>query len=256
MTGPSDWFASAGGASPWAARVFCFAHAGGNARSFLSWQPRLGGEAEIIGVCPPGKGARAREAVPSFDELVEGAALAIAEAAERDNRSVFLFGHSLGALEAFEAARRLSDLSTLRHLVASGLNAPSLLPSERVLELSKLDGKAFVEALGFFGGIPPEVIADEDLQEFLLPGLIGDFRMAAGYKYRSAPPLGIDISLINGRDDPHVGPEGLVAWRNECRNEPAYHWAEGGHFYFQDQPSVVPDVLLEVIRADQHVELL
>lgn len=256
MTASTDWFMSRGAESPSAARVFCFPHAGGNPRTFLDWQPGLGADAELVAVCMPGRGHRVTERVSAIDELFDGAARAICAATEDDDRPTYLFGHSLGGLVAFEVARRIGDLPALRHLVASGLSAPSLLPSQRVVELARLGGKAFAEALGFFGGLPPEIIADEELHDLLLPGLIADFRLAAGYRYQPAPPLAVDVSLINGRDDPHVGLAQLRPWLPECRNTPTYHWADGGHFYFEKQPSAVIDLLRTLVRADHHVELI
>jgi surfactin synthase thioesterase subunit len=251
----SEWFLSRGVESTSAARVFCFAYAGGNPRLFLNWQSHLA-DAEIVAVCPPGRGHRATERLPSIDELIDGAATAISAATEDDDRPIYLFGHSLGGLIAFEVARRLRDLPALRHLVASGVSAPSLLPSQRVRELARLEGKAFAEALRFFGGLPPEIFAEEDVLELLLPGLIADFRMAVGYQYRPAAPLDVNVSLITGRDDPHVGPAQLRPWRDECQSPPAYHWADGGHFYFATQPAAVIDLLRAVVQADQHFELI
>lgn len=251
-----DWFISRGESSPWAARVYCFPYAGGNPRTFLEWQTALDHEAEVLGVCTPGRWHRAGEPVPSFDALAEGAAAAIAAVAAQDARPVYLFGHSLGALVAFEVARRLRDLPALRHLVASGMSAPSIVPSKRVLELAKLEGKPFAEALAFFGGLPPELVHDDDLLELLLPGVITDFRLAADYRHRPAPPLSVDVTLANGLDDPHVGPPQIEGWRQECRNEPAVRWYPGGHFYFEEHPAAATDLLLEIIRADQHVELI
>lgn len=252
----TDWFLTGDAGTPAPARLFCFPYAGGNPRLFLDWQPQLAGDAEILAFCPPGRGRRATERRPHIDELFEGAAAAVAAAAEGDGRPVYLFGHSLGGTIAFEVARRLRDLPALRHLVVSGISAPALLPSERVRQLARLEGKAFAEALNFFGGLPPEVFADEGVLELLLPGLIADFRMAAEYRYRPAPPLRIGVSLITGRDDPHVGPAQLRAWRSECEDPPRCRWADGGHFYFHDDPSAVIDLLREVVRADQHVELI
>lgn len=253
----SDWFVSrpAEGATP-AARVFCFPHAGGHLRTFLEWQPGLGSDAEIVAVCRPGREHRAQEPAPTFEEYADGAAAAIRAAAEHDDRPVYLFGHSLGALVAFEVTRRLAGLPALRHLVASGCSAPSLLPSQRVRDIATLTGKAFAEAIGFFGGLPAEVVADEELHEVLLPGLIADFHLAVGYRYRPSAPLAVDLSLINGRADPHVGDAQLAPWRNEVRTAPARHWADGGHFYFEERPAAVIDLLRTVVRADQHVELI
>lgn len=251
----SDWFLSRG-AAPAGARVFCFPYAGGNPRLFLDWQADLAADAEVVAICPPGLGPRAMEPRPTLDELIEGAAGAVRAALEDDCRPAYLFGHSLGGLVAFEVARRLREQPALRHLVASGVSAPSLLPSPRVRELATLEGKEFAEALRFFGGIPPEVFAEQDVLELLLPGLVADFRMAAQYRYRPAAPLALSVSLVAGRDDPHVGPVQLGPWRDECTTPPECHWAEGDHFYLVQRPSAVTGLLRAIVRADQHVELI
>ena len=80
--------------------------------------------------------------------------------------------------------------------------------------------------------------------------------MAADYVYRPGPPLTIAVTLIAGRQDPHVGPTQLRPWREVCSEPPECHWADGGHFYFHDDPSPVIDVLRSVIEAGQHVELI
>ncbi|WP_052229748.1 alpha/beta fold hydrolase [Streptomyces sp. CT34] len=244
----SPWFLRAAAGSEHAARVYCFPHAGGNPRSFLSWQHDMGDDAEIVAVCPPGRGPRYKEtAAADVLELAEGAAAAITETADRP---FVLFGHSFGAVLAFEVARRIGALPDFRHLVASGCSAPALLPTRRVVETARLEGRAFTEAVGFFGGLPPEVVADEALQELLLPHLKADFCMVAGYSYRPAAPLHVPVTLVNGVDDPHVKEAGLEPWARECAVEPVRHWAEGGHFYFDGRPGAVTDVLRPLVRAE------
>jgi surfactin synthase thioesterase subunit len=242
-----DWFTATGVDAP--ARVFCFPYAGGNPRRFLDWQQSVAGDAEIVAVTIQGRGA-------DLDTVIEGAAEAIRESTRDDHRPVYLLGHSLGALIAFEVARRLTDAPELRHLIASGISAPALLPSQRVRRLAALEGTAFAEELAFFGGLPPELLDDEDVLDLLLPQVIADFRLAASYAYRPGPPLAIDVSLINGREDPHVGLAQLEPWQRECKNLPTCHWAEGGHFYLEARPAVVTDLVRDLVRADNHVELI
>jgi surfactin synthase thioesterase subunit len=235
-----------------AARIVCFAHAGGNPRSFLGWQPALAGEAELIAVVPPHPpGGRLR-----LTEYIDGAALAIRQAAVEDGRPIYLFGHSLGALVAFEVCRRLRDEPALAHLIVSALAAPKLLPSPRVLELAGLEGEEFAEALVFFGGLPAEILAEKDLLEVLLPGVQADFVLAAQYRYRPDLPLNIAVTVITGEADPHIGKAQVEPWREEFSCQPDIRWVPGGHFYFEDDPSLITGLLREVVLADQHVELI
>ena len=248
----SRWFVSANADGlERAVRIYCFPHAGGNPRSFLSWQRDMGEDADITVVCPPGRLHRFRE--PALTEVVELANGAVEAIAATADRPFLLFGHSFGAVVAFEAARRLRDMPALRGLIASGCSAPALLPTRRVVETARLEGREFTEAVGFFGGVPPEVLADEALQELLLPNLRSDLRMVARYQYRPAAPLPVPITLINGADDPHVKEVSVEPWARECVEEPVQHWPAGGHFYFDGHPEAVTDVLRPLVRAARGV---
>lgn len=255
MSAPSPWFVSTGEPDPQAVRIFCFPHAGGATRVFTAWQGALGPGAQILAVCRPGREHRAAEPAPTLDAYIEGACAAIRTACA-DGGPFLLFGHSLGSLVAFEVAKRLADLPGLRHLIASGCSAPSLLPSKRVLAIAELEGRRFAEEIAFFGGLPPEVVADEDVRDLLLPGLIADFRIAVGYRYTPGPPLQVPVTLLNGRQDPHVGLEQIEAWRLETGTVPDRHWAEGGHFYFEKRPEAVTGLLRALVEAEQHVEVI
>jgi medium-chain acyl-[acyl-carrier-protein] hydrolase len=242
----SPWFVAAAHAGDPPVRVYCFPHAGGNPRSFLAWQQALGAAGRIVAVCPPGRAHRFREpTAASVDELADGAAEAIA----RTEGPFLLFGHSLGSVVAFEVARRLRGVPGLRHLVASGCSAPALLPTRRVIETARLEGREFTEAVGFFGGLPPEVVADEALAELLLPHLRADFRMVARYAYRADAPLTVPVTLVNGVDDPHVTDASLKPWARECADTPERRWVDGGHFYFEDDPGAVTGLLGSLVRV-------
>jgi surfactin synthase thioesterase subunit len=264
VTGTGGWFVTRGGpAMAEAPRIFCFPHAGGSPRAFLDWQAGLADDAEIVAVCRPGREHRAAEPAPTIDELIDVAATVIAAATRRDGRPYYLFGHSLGALVAFEVCRRLAGPAAPevaaprpRHFVASGCSAPSLLPSPRVRQIAELTGAEFAEAIGFFGGLAPEVIADPELRDLLLPGLIADFGMAVGYRYRPGARLSVPATLVVGRDDPHVKQEQIAPWDAEFSWPPDRVWVDGGHFYFDPDPEVIIGILRSLVLDDQHVELI
>jgi len=248
----SGWFLTQAGSSQYPARIFCFPHAGGNPASFLAWQAALAPDAQVIAVLrqhPP-------DGALDLGDHLDGATRAIAQAVAEDTRPAYLFGHSLGALVAFEVCRRLPGEPALAHLVVSALAAPARLPSARVMELSRKEGQEFADSLAFFGGMPAEVFDDQDLLDMLLPRVKADFRLAAQYRYSPGPPLQMGVTVVTGSADPHIGADEVGGWNAECVRPPAVRWVPGGHFYFEDDPSLITDLLRDVIRADQHVELI
>lgn len=217
-------------------RTYCFAHAGGQAQAFIEWQEALAGVTALVAVTPAER--------TSINTVCEQAADLIAA---QNTGPFLLFGHSLGALIAFEVARRLDDRPA--HLIASGCVAPSLHPTPRMIEVAGLEGQSLIDALAVYGGIRPEILSDPELQEFILPDVRADFKMVAEYQYRSAAVLPFGVSLINGVDDPLVRRVDLENWTSECVDEPEEYWSEGGHFYFENSPEAVVGVIRRAAEA-------
>jgi surfactin synthase thioesterase subunit len=259
----SRWFLSSGDGLAAPARIVCFPHGGGDPRAYADWQTDMGNEAGILAVCIPGRGRRGEEPAPaSIAELAERAAAAVAAVADRPT---YLFGHSLGAVIAFEVARHLRRTPAVRHLVASGCAAPALLPTDYLRWAATLDGQAFAQAMVRFEGMAAEVATDPDLQELLLPDLRADCRLIAQYRYQRDAPLDIGLTLVNGRADWHLSDELLAPWRDEVTTAPEFYWRDGGHFYFAERPAAVLDVLRALVDAgwpgegapsDEHIEVI
>jgi surfactin synthase thioesterase subunit len=193
--------------------------------------------------------------VAGVDAYADGVAAAIAPVVDRPT---ILFGHSLGALVAFEVARRLRDLRLVTDLVASGCAAPVLLPSPRVIAAARLEGRAFARAVGFFGGLPPEVVDDEELHDVVLPPLLADFRLVAGYRYEPAAPLNATLHLVQGEDDPHVLASSLEPWSAEVTTAPRMLQVRGGHFYFEQDSTLLVRLLRDLALAavERHTEVI
>lgn len=257
MTAPSGpWFGGHRGPDPARPQVVCFPHAGGRPAAFAAWSDEPGIDADVLTVRMPGREGRFHEAAPeSVAQYAAGAAEALATVLDRPT---VLFGHSLGALVAYETARRLTDLSPVRALVASGCAGPPVLPSARVLAAARLEGRDLAEAVAFFGGLPPEVVDDDDLREVLLPPLSADFRLVAGYRHVPGVPLPIPLHLVAGTADPHVDAAGLAYWRPLVEADPVTHWIPGGHFGVIERPTAVAEVLRPLLRAPstEHEQLI
>ena len=221
---------------------------------------RLGDDAEIVAICRPGREHRAAEPAPTIGEYIDGAAGARSAAAARaDHRPCYLFGHSLGALIAFEVGRSCAGTgraaASLRRVRLLGARA--CCRRSGCSSIATLSGREFAEAIGFFGGLSAEVIADDEMRELLLPGMIADFRMAVGYRYQPATPLDVPATIVVGRDDPHVRAAQAEPWSREFaaagrpalgRRRPLLLRARPGDDHRAS--------CAEIVQADQHVELI
>ncbi len=138
----------------------------------------------------------------------------------------------MGALVAFELVRELrrrGDRAPFL-LVLSGHQAPTRPETEP--PFSHLPDAEFLEEVQRrYDGIPPEVLAEEELLQLLLPVLRADIQVLETYAYRKEPPLDCPISCFGGEDDRHVSLADLEAWRDETRGTLRVHTFAGGHFF-------------------------
>lgn len=212
------------------ARLLCFHHAGGSPAAYRPWLDDLPAHVEMLVVRLPGREARLRETpLTRVPEIVGPLAKALAPLT--DGVRTVCFGHSLGALLAFEFARELrrQALPSLAALVVSGRNAPGF---GRTLMLHQLDDKELVaEVQRIYGGIPQAILDEPELLKLTLPVLRADLTLNEAYAFEEEPPLDCPIRAYAGVDDPRVGAAGLEAWGRQT--SASFEWAqfEGEHFY-------------------------
>jgi medium-chain acyl-[acyl-carrier-protein] hydrolase len=242
------------GGNPWllrpqprpraAVRLFCLAHAGGSAWMYRGWPALVPEGVEVCAVQLPGHGNRVGEpGIAEFAPLL--AQLAKAIEPELD-RPFALFGHSLGALLAFELARW--SVETLEQapvqLFVSGHNAPHLPETED--GLTGLDDAAVIERLRALGCTPAAVLENGELMELMLPAIRADFAVCESYAHRAGPPLPCPLSALAGTDDPRTDRAGVEAWRRHTSGPFAVRWFPGDHFFVALQERI----LVQMIAAE------
>ena len=234
---PAAWFPNAGTAS--APRLFCFPHAGGGAG-----QPLALSGWTAVPVRLPGRESRLAEApFERMGPLV--AALADHIDSYLDHPFAF-FGHSVGAVVAFELARELRRRSRPlpKMLISSGARAPQF--RRHHVPPPAPSREAFVEELRRLEGIPAEVLDDPALMRAILPALAADAALYRNYVYAETPPLPIPVRAYGGADDPNVRREHLDGWAEQTTASFAVRVFPGGHFYL----TAVRAPFLEALETD------
>lgn len=225
-------------------RLFCFPHAGGSAFTFRNWSDFLPKRVEICAVQLPGRGSRIHEPPSTrISALVPMIAQAII--GYEDIPMVF-FGHSMGAIIAFELARYLRKTRNVNmvHLFVSGRRAPQIPLDEPMTH--NLPEPEFLETLRTLNGTPKEVFENPELLELMIPVLRADFAVCQTYDYVQEPPLDCPITAFGGLKDDEVTREQLEPWRKQTAASFSLRMLPGDHFFINSaQP-----LLLELMSRD------
>jgi non-ribosomal peptide synthase protein (TIGR01720 family) len=235
-------------------RLVCIPHAGAGPEAYRDWPAHLPASVAVEAVHLPGRGSRLTD--QPLTNINDIAAQVATQVTNRVRPPFVFFGHSMGAMIAYEATRLLcADGSTPPQLlVVSGLAAPHLPSRER--RIHDLPADDLFAVLTSMGGIPEQVLADPDLRDIVLRIFRADFEAIDSYRWQDGPPLSCPIMALTGTEDPAVTDDEWRGWDRHSRRLVIRRAFSGGHFYLQtDVARVVgeiADALRRLAAVDNH----
>jgi medium-chain acyl-[acyl-carrier-protein] hydrolase len=241
-------------ASPWlpfgagngtGVRLLCLPHAGAGASTYRAWGAGLPAGITACPVQPPGREGRLWH--PPYRHVTPMVADLATELRELLDSPYAIFGHSMGALVAFELARefRRRGWPAPAHLFVAGRHAPQ--QPFTLTELRDIGTEDLTRLLGELGGTPPALLADPELLESIAPLLRADFSVNETYRYTEEPPLDVPITAFAATADPRATPAQLAAWRAQTSRGFATHLLPGGHFAVLQHASFVQARMAEAV---------
>jgi medium-chain acyl-[acyl-carrier-protein] hydrolase len=240
------WFQYSRAGEPVELRMFCFPYAGGSAMVFNKWAELLPSTVQVISVELPGRGPRLREpflvSLPAMIDKLEEVTMPLL-----DKPFVF-FGHSMGAMIAFELARALRRRrgKQPQALFMAGRRAPQLPKIEPISY--NLPHDEFIEELIKLDGTPKEVIEHAELMELMIPLLRADFQLVQTYEYLTDSPLRCPITVYGGLQDHETTREMLLSWKEQTTSRFALHMLPGDHFFIRSARAQLLGLLTRELR--------
>ncbi|AGL15969.1 thioesterase II family protein [Actinoplanes sp. N902-109] len=212
-----------------ALRLFCFHHAGGAASAFNGWAQALGPRISVVPVQLPGRETRIRE--PRLRDMTAVVEALAAQLGPWLSRPYAFYGHSMGALLAYNVARlrAAAGRPAPYRLVVSAFPAPHL-PSATV-PVGDLSDDGLIRWMTGIGGMSGELAGFPQWQRTVAAVVRDDLAVCASHRHVDGAPLRCPIHVFTGTTDPLVTRADAQAWAQHTEAGFQLHEMAGGHFF-------------------------
>jgi external thioesterase TEII len=210
--------------------LLCLTFAGGNKYSYRKLFDKAPSFLNIITLEYPGRGTRMKEQLVSdVHALVDDLYRQVKSVVGKEKYAIY--GHSLGGLMAYLLILKLSESNHNQpeHIFITGTTGPS--SSSRLEKKRSLLSKSeFINEIKNLGGMPDEILQNEELLNYLEPILRNDFKVSETYIHKDRAPLNIPMTVITGTEE-DMKNEDILLWQNETNLPVDFKQMQGGHFF-------------------------
>lgn len=223
------------------ARLVCFPHAGAGASSFIRWKSLFPPEINVLTVQLPGRENVANTApITSMNVAVNSL---LPQILTISDRPFALYGHSMGALLAFEIARSLHNLGVPPcRLFISGRRAPHRHNGRDFLH--KLPDEELINVLEEMASYTVSYKMAK-MRSYALRVVRADLELCGNYAYQAADKLTCPISAFSSDGDQFVSTDDVMAWADETNADFDLTAFTGDHFFNQQHRAQIAEIITE-----------
>ncbi|MGW1674085.1 thioesterase II family protein [Streptomyces sp. NPDC002324] len=233
-------------------QLICLPYAGAGASFYRPWTALAGDSLDIVALQLPGRERLIdEEPYRNAHQAVDGLVTQLRERlGDGGGHRVAIFGHSLGAVLAYELAHRLVDGPDsvpgveLVHVFVSGSPEPARGREQRASGLSDED---FLTRVGEFAGYHHPALDDPEMREMILPALRADVEMHEGYEPSTTLPLNAPLTVVRGEEDDLVGYDDAESWSKVAGRDFEHVEIPGGHMYLTDAAPALVRLIVSTV---------
>jgi len=228
-------------------QLFLLHFAGGNCYSYDFLKKYVNSDFEFIPLELPGRGRRFNQnLLYDKDDSIEDYITQILS--KRNNKPYVIYGHSMGATLGLHVVNRMEEIKdSPLYLVVSGNPGPGI---KELIEKDEKKGKRilmndfeFKNELRELGGIPEEILENEELYAFFNPILRADFEILEKNvleekKIKIKTPI---YALMGSEENDNTK---INNWQNFTFGEFHYQILSGDHFFINNHPDKIANVIL------------
>jgi len=224
--------------------LICLPYAGGTKHSFRYINKSILENINIYSFDYPGHGNRIKEScLVSMNDIVDDIYSQIQPIL---NEPYAIYGHSMGAILSYLLTRKieLNKINLPLHVFISGTDAPSVKSKKEVRY--SLPKDQFIEKLKKLGGMPDEILENEELLGFFEPILRSDFQAVETFNYIKLDPLNVPITVMIG-DKEELEEEDVLKWQEETTHKLEVYNFNGGHFFIFDNGKEITELIAKYL---------
>ncbi|MFF1699343.1 thioesterase II family protein [Streptomyces sp. NPDC058257] len=221
--------------------LLCLPFAGAGPSFFHPWRALSADRWRVVPVELPGRERRIMET--PYRNVVEAAKDSVDDIVAElgDGAPTVVFGHSLGAVLAYELVHLLSARGVrVERLVVSGSPGPW---TQRERRATGLPDEEFLARVEEFAGFRHEALDHPEMRELILPVLQADCEMHENYVPSTDELVSVPICSLRGRSDGLVTAAEAQQWRDATTGEFSYVEFPGDHMYLVDSGREVLDLI-------------
>lgn len=203
-------------------------YAGGNKYAYNALKPFLHNNISLVPAELPGRGQRMTQ--PLLEDIHRMADDLLLQVSAHTETDYILYGHSMGGILGNLLLHRLKEagMNLPLHFFITGCASPKSNHLRTIRH--RLPDTDLKEELRILGGLPDEVLSNDDLMEFFLPIIRVDMKALELYQYQSLGRYEVPLTVICGTEEP-ITPEMAAGWADESVYPPHILRFNGNHFF-------------------------